>query len=136
MELPVHGAAGQRYLSAADVLHFLPGQGACFDGRSCYGPGIFAALFWKHISPWEINSLLPALVYNLFFYLSVWRGVKKGNRSEKAAFTASGLLAKSSLMCYIIDKGQPPTSVGCQSFFAEEPPCHLAKFKGGFLCLG
>lgn len=36
-------------------------------GVAAMGAGIFAALFWKHISPWQINSLFPALVYNLIF---------------------------------------------------------------------
>ena len=36
-------------------------------GVAAMGAGIFAALFWKHISTWQINSLFPALVYNLIF---------------------------------------------------------------------
>lgn len=48
---------------------FFPGRVRASMGVAAMGAGIFAALFWKHISPWEINSLLPALVYNLFFLL-------------------------------------------------------------------
>ena len=36
-------------------------------GVAAMGAGIFAALLWKYISPWQINSLFPALVYNLIF---------------------------------------------------------------------
>ena len=47
-------------------------------GVAAMGAGIFAALFWKHISPWQINSLFPALVYNLIFLvIGLWWG-KKG----------------------------------------------------------
>lgn len=106
---------------------FFPGRVRASMGVAAMGAGIFAALFWKHISPWEINSLLPALVYNLFFLLIGLAWGKKGNRSEKAAFTASGLLAKSSVICYIIDKGQPPTSVGCQSFYCGRTALSLGK---------
>ena len=46
-------------------------------GVAAMGSGIFAAVFWKHISPWQINSLFPALVYNLIFLTTglLW-GVK------------------------------------------------------------
>ena len=47
-------------------------------GVAAMGAGIFAALFWKHISPWQINSLFPALVYNLIFLaIGLYWGNKK-----------------------------------------------------------
>ena len=47
-------------------------------GVAAMGAGIFAALFWKHISPWQINSLFPALVYNLIFLaVGLYWGNKK-----------------------------------------------------------
>lgn len=48
---------------------FFPGKVRASMGVAAMGAGIFAALFWKNISSWEINSLLPALVYNLIFLL-------------------------------------------------------------------
>ena len=57
---------------------FFPGRVRASMGVAAMGAGIFAALFWKHISPWEINSLLPALVYNLFFLLIGLAWGKKG----------------------------------------------------------
>ena len=47
-------------------------------GVAAMGAGIFAALFWKHISPWQINSLFPALVYNLIFLVIGLYWGKKG----------------------------------------------------------
>lgn len=47
-------------------------------GVAAMSAGIFAALFWKHISPWQINSLFPALVYNLIFLaVGLYWGNKK-----------------------------------------------------------
>lgn len=46
---------------------FFPKRVRASMGVAAMGAGIFAALFWKHISPWQINSLFPALVYNLIF---------------------------------------------------------------------
>ena len=46
---------------------FFPLRVRAAMGVAAMGAGIFAALFWKHISPWQINSLFPALVYNLIF---------------------------------------------------------------------
>lgn len=57
---------------------FFPGRVRASMGVAAMGAGIFAALFWKYISPWEINSLLPALVYNLFFLLIGLAWGKKG----------------------------------------------------------
>ena len=42
------------------------------------GAGIFAALLWKYIIPWQINSLFPALVYNLIFLVIGLYWGKKG----------------------------------------------------------
>lgn len=39
-------------------------------GVAAIGAGVFTALFWKHISPWDINSLLPALLYSLIFLVA------------------------------------------------------------------
>ena len=43
---------------------FFPHRVRASMGVAAMGAGIFAALFWKHSSPWQINSLFPALVYN------------------------------------------------------------------------
>lgn len=48
---------------------FFPGRVRASMGVAAMGAGIFAALFWKHISSIEVNSLLPALCYNLFFLI-------------------------------------------------------------------
>lgn len=49
-------------------------------GVAAMGAGVFAAVFWKHISPWQINSLFPALVYNLIFLtIGLWWGNKDNN---------------------------------------------------------
>ena len=48
---------------------FFPGKVRASMGVAAMGAGIFAALFWKHISSIEVNSLLPALCYNLFFLI-------------------------------------------------------------------
>ena len=48
---------------------FFPGKVRSSMGVAAMGAGIFAALFWRHISSIEVNSLLPALCYNLFFLL-------------------------------------------------------------------
>lgn len=46
---------------------FFPGRVRASMGVAAMGAGVFAALFWKYISSIEVNSLLPALCYNLFF---------------------------------------------------------------------
>ena len=58
---------------------FFPGKVRASMGVAAMGAGIFAALFWQHISSIEVNSLLPALCYNLFFLLIglCWREEKK-----------------------------------------------------------
>lgn len=48
---------------------FFPGKVRASMGVAAMGAGIFAALFWQHISSIEVNSLLPALCYNLFFLM-------------------------------------------------------------------
>lgn len=48
---------------------FFPGRVRASMGVAAMGAGIFAALFWRHISSIEVNSLLPALGYNLFFLM-------------------------------------------------------------------
>lgn len=48
---------------------FFPGKVRASMGVAAMGAGIFAALFWRHISIIEVNSLLPALCYNLFFLI-------------------------------------------------------------------
>ena len=48
---------------------FFPGKVRASMGVAAMGAGIFAALFWQHISSIEVNSLLPALCYNLFFLI-------------------------------------------------------------------
>lgn len=48
---------------------FFPGRVRASMGVAAMGAGIFAALFWRHISSIEVNSLLPALCYNLFFLI-------------------------------------------------------------------
>ena len=59
---------------------FFPHKVRASMGVAAMGAGIFAALFWKNISPWQINSLLPALVYNLIFLaIGLWWG-KKGEK--------------------------------------------------------
>ena len=59
---------------------FFPHKVRASMGVAAMGAGIFAALFWKNISPWQINSLFPALVYNLIFLaIGLWWG-KKGER--------------------------------------------------------
>ena len=59
---------------------FFPHKVRASMGVAAMGAGIFAALFWKNISPWQINSLFPALVYNLFFLaIGLWWG-KKGEK--------------------------------------------------------
>lgn len=54
---------------------FFPGKVRASMGVAAMGAGIFAALFWQHISSIEVNSLLPALCYNLFFLVIglIWR---------------------------------------------------------------
>ena len=54
---------------------FFPGRVRASMGVAAMGAGIFAALFWKHISSIEVNSLLPALCYNLIFLVIglVWK---------------------------------------------------------------
>ena len=57
---------------------FFPHRVRACMGVAAMGAGIFAALFWKHISPWQINSLFPALVYNLIFLaVGLYWGNKK-----------------------------------------------------------
>ena len=57
---------------------FFPHSVRASMGVAAMGAGIFAALFWKHISPWQINSLFPALVYNLIFLaVGLYWGNKK-----------------------------------------------------------
>lgn len=57
---------------------FFPRRVRASMGVAAMGAGIFAALFWKHISPWQINSLFPALVYNLIFLaVGLYWGNKK-----------------------------------------------------------
>lgn len=46
---------------------FFPGRIRPSMGVAAIGAGIFAACTWKWISPWDINALFPALVYNLVF---------------------------------------------------------------------
>ena len=59
---------------------FFPNKVRASMGVAAMGAGIFAALFWKNISPWQINSLFPALVYNLIFLaIGLWWG-KKGEK--------------------------------------------------------
>ena len=59
---------------------FFPHKVRASMGVAAMGAGIFAALFWKNISPWQINSLFPALVYNLVFLaIGLWWG-KKGEQ--------------------------------------------------------
>lgn len=48
---------------------FFPRKVRASMGVAAMGAGIFAALFWRHISSIEVNSLLPALCYNLFFLM-------------------------------------------------------------------
>ena len=57
---------------------FFPHRVRASMGVAAMGAGIFAALFWKHISPWQINSLFPALVYNLIFLVIGLYWGKKG----------------------------------------------------------
>ena len=57
---------------------FFPIRVRASMGVAAMGAGIFAALFWKHISPWQINSLFPALVYNLIFLVIGLYWGKKG----------------------------------------------------------
>lgn len=57
---------------------FFPHRVRASMGVAAMGAGIFAALFWKHISPCQINSLFPALVYNLIFLaVGLYWGNKK-----------------------------------------------------------
>ena len=57
---------------------FFPHRVRASMGVAAMGAGIFAALFCKHISPWQINSLFPALVYNLIFLaIGLYWGNKK-----------------------------------------------------------
>lgn len=57
---------------------FFPGRVRASMGVGAIAAGIFAACAWKYISPWDINSLFPALAYNLMFLIPglMW-GVKK-----------------------------------------------------------
>ncbi len=57
---------------------FFPNKVRASMGVGAIGAGIFAACAWKHISPWQINSLFPALVYSLLFLIAgiIW-GPKK-----------------------------------------------------------
>ena len=59
---------------------FFPKRVRASMGVAAMGAGIFAALFWKHISPWQINSLFPALVYN-FIFLAI--GLVWGTKNEE-----------------------------------------------------
>lgn len=63
---------------------FFPGRVRASMGVASIAAGIFAACTWKYISPWEINSLFPALVYNLIFLVIglLW-GVKTEQNKEK-----------------------------------------------------
>ena len=57
---------------------FFPGMVRASMGVGAIAAGIFAACTWKYISPWDINSLFPALGYNLLFLIpGVMWGVKK-----------------------------------------------------------
>jgi SSS family solute:Na+ symporter len=57
---------------------FFPQRVRASMGVAAMGAGIFAAVMWKYISPWQINSLFPALLYNLIFLLiGLWWGRKK-----------------------------------------------------------
>ena len=57
---------------------FFPHRVRASMGVAAMGAGIFAALFWKHMSPWQIKSLFPALVYNLIFLaVGLYWGNKK-----------------------------------------------------------
>ena len=57
---------------------FFPHRVRASMGVAAMGAGIFAALLWKYISPWQINSLFPALVYNLIFLaIGLYWGNKK-----------------------------------------------------------
>ncbi len=58
---------------------FFPGRVRASMGVAAMGAGIFAAVFWKYISPWQGSSLLPALCYNLFFLLI---GLDWGRKGE------------------------------------------------------
>lgn len=59
---------------------FFPHKVRASMGVAAMGAGIFAAVFWKHISPWQINSLFPALLYNLIFLsIGLWWGNKNNN---------------------------------------------------------
>lgn len=54
---------------------FFPGRIRASMGVAAMAAGIFAAVFWKYISPWQINSLFPALFYNLIFLaIGLWWG--------------------------------------------------------------
>ena len=57
---------------------FFPSRVRASMGVAAMGAGIFAALLWKYISPWQINSLFPALVYNLIFLVIGLYWGKKG----------------------------------------------------------
>ena len=57
---------------------FFPNRVRASMGVAAMGAGIFAALLWKYISPWQINSLFPALVYNLIFLVIGLYWGKKG----------------------------------------------------------
>lgn len=57
---------------------FFPNRVRSSMGVAAMGAGIFAALLWKYISPWQINSLFPALVYNLIFLVIGLYWGKKG----------------------------------------------------------
>ena len=59
---------------------FFPNRVRASMGVAAMGAGIFAALLWKYISPWQINSLFPALFYNLIF-LAV--GLYWGKKGEE-----------------------------------------------------
>ncbi|MFR4652030.1 MAG: sodium:solute symporter family protein [Phascolarctobacterium sp.] len=50
------------------IMH--PGRIRASMGVASMGAGVFAALFWDHISSWHIHSLFPALIYNLIFLLA------------------------------------------------------------------
>ncbi len=56
---------------------FFPHRVRASMGVAAIAAGIFAAVFWKYISPWQINSLFPALFYNLIFLtIGLWWGRK------------------------------------------------------------
>ena len=47
-----------------------PGRIRASMGVASMGAGVFAALFWDHISSWHIHSLFPALILQFNFFFS------------------------------------------------------------------